>query len=104
MVQAACQWSEHEFWDGALNQVYEDLLEFTARKEADDDHYEQNQLTDPLRKMQRTWIAFRDATCGFALAGAKPFGSASGPVESRCMMRETARQYFQLQNIAGGYR
>ena len=104
MVLAACQSAELAFWDGALNAVYQELLTHAARLQDDDIGYGPNQLTDAARAMQRTWIVYRDATCGLDLARAAPFGSAAGPAESGCLMRETARQYFQLQHIVGGYR
>lgn len=104
MVLAACLEAEAAYWDGALNQVYQEVLALVEREQNMDIGYLPDQLTDATRAMQRAWIAYRDATCGLDLARAFPFGSAAGPASGECMMRETARQYFQLQRIARSYR
>ena len=104
MVLSACFEAEQGFWDGALNRLYQEVLVLAKREESDDLGYQPNQLTDAARKMQRSWIAYRDATCGLDLARAYPYSSAAGPALGECLVRETARQYFQLQRIARTYR
>ena len=104
MILATCQEAELAYWDGVLNAAYQSLLALVATEQESDVGYTLNQLTDATRAMQRSWIGYRDATCGLAVAHAMPFGSAAGPASTHCNMRETARQYFQLQQIAGSFR
>lgn len=104
MVLAACQEAELAAWDASLNRVYQELLGLTKAAQAEDVGYAPGQLTDAVRAMQRSWIVYRDATCGLAVARAAPFGSAAGPASNGCHMRETARQFFELNRIAGEYR
>ena len=104
MVLGACFAAEEAYWDGALNRIYQELLVLVDQEETRDLGYQPKQLTDAARAMQRSWIAYRDSKCGLALARALPFGTAAGPAAGECMLRETARQYFQLQRIAGSYR
>lgn len=104
MVLGACLEAEAAYWDGALNGVYQELLVLVEQEQNIDVGYQPNQLTDAARAMQRSWISYRDATCGLDLARAYPFGSAAGPASGECLLHETARQYFQLQRIAGTYR
>ncbi|SMX32611.1 lysozyme inhibitor LprI family protein [Octadecabacter ascidiaceicola] len=104
MVISACLAAEAEVWDGMLNRVYGRVLEHAKTHERWDVGYQPNQLTDAVREMQRAWIAYRDATCGHALARATPFGSGAGPAINECELHETARQYFQLTRIERSYR
>lgn len=104
MVVAACQEAELAVWDDTLNRTYQELLRLTKAAQVEDVGYAPGQLTDAVRAMQRSWIVYRDATCALDVARAAPFGSAVGPASAGCHMRETARQFFQLNQIAGGYR
>jgi len=104
MVLTACFEAEQAYWDKALNRVYQELLVLAKREEDDDYGLQADQLTDAARQMQRSWIAYRDDTCGLDLARAYPFMSGAGPVLGECLARETARQYFQLERIAGSFR
>ncbi len=104
MVVAACMEAELAFWDGFLNRTYAELLTFAEHEQSMDVGYVTNELTDAARDMQRAWIAYRDATCGLYLARAAPFNSAAGPAVNDCLLRETARQVFQLQYVVGAYR
>lgn len=104
MVVSVCQEAEAEVWDGFLNNVYAELLNLVRAEQDMDVGYTPDQLSDAVRDMQRAWIVYRDATCRVDLARAAPFGSAAGPAINGCLMRETARQYFQLNDIGWGYR
>ncbi|WP_377506770.1 lysozyme inhibitor LprI family protein [Octadecabacter sp. R77987] len=104
MIIGVCQENETAVWDATLNRTYAELLRLVQAEQEMDVGYAPNQLTDAVRQMQRSWIKYRDDTCGVALAREMPFGSAAGPAASGCMMRETARQFFQLNYIAGQYR
>ena len=53
-----------------------------------------------LREMQRSWIAFRDAACGYE-ASRWGGGSGAGPAASACVMELTARQALRLIAYAG---
>ena len=104
MVLTACFEAEQAFWDAGLNRVFQELLVLAKREEHGDNGHQPNQLTDAARKMQRSWITYRNDTCGLDLARAIPFMSGAGPVLAECFARETARQYFQLERITGTYR
>lgn len=104
MVMAACQEAELAYWDDELNQTYAELVELARDEQSADVGYAPDQLTNAARAMQRSWIVYRDATCDLELARAAPFGSAVGPAITGCLLRETARQVFQLRHIAGQYR
>ena len=104
MVVGACKGAELAFWDKALNAAYKDLQVLVRKEQEMDVGYNPDQLTDAARAMQQSWIFYRDATCWLDVSRAYPFGSAASPASSGCELRETARQYFQLQDIAAGYR
>ena len=104
MVISVCMENEGIYWDERLNDTYDRVLAAASDREALDLGYDPEQLTDALRDMQRAWIVYRDATCDHALALAIPFNSAIGPAIHDCLMRETARQVFQLQDIELRYR
>ncbi len=102
-VLAACREAEAAAWDLTLNAEYRDLQRLAREREAEDLGYAPQSLIIGLREMQRAWITYRDATCDNALALAKPFGSAAGPAGAECLMVETARQFFALNNLRGDY-
>ena len=103
IVLAACHEAEFVFWDGALNEAFQDLLRLARLREAEDLGYAPDNLDIALREMQRAWIGYRDATCGNALALRAPFGSAAGVAYQACMSRQTARQYFELRGMRRSY-
>lgn len=104
MVLSVCLENESKFWDGFLNQTYARLLDAAITREDADIGYNPESLVDAVRDMQRSWIAYRDATCHHAFVFARPFNSAIGPAINECVMRETARQVFQLQTLERMYR
>ena len=104
MVLSACMEAEAAVWDEILNRTFARVLEHARAQEGFDIGYQPDQLTNALRSMQRAWIEYRDATCDHELSRAFPFGSAAGPAANGCLMRETARQVFQLQFIERSYR
>lgn len=81
-----CISQETGYWDGALNYYYQDLLR------RDPDRAEQ------LREVQRAWITFRDATCGYE-ADEFPGGTIMGVIAADCAMRMTGRQTLYLREI-----
>jgi uncharacterized protein YecT (DUF1311 family) len=81
---AQCYDREAAVWDERLNQNYKKRLD--AAEPA---------YRDALKKMQRTWIAYRDAKCGSISIGET--GSISVPETAICMLDETARQAIFLE-------
>lgn len=104
MVVSACQALELAYWDDALNARYATLQDLAQAEETGEFQFEPEQLSKGVRDIQRTWISYRDARCGHALARAKPFGSAAGPAINGCLLRETARQVFELERLSREYR
>ncbi len=47
--------------------------------------------------MQRAWIGFRDAKCGYE-AAQWGGGTGAGPASVTCHLHETARQMLYLQS------
>ncbi len=81
---AQCYDRETAVWDERLNQNYKKRLD-----EADPVY------RDALRKMQRAWLAYRDAKCASISAG--EIGSISVPETAVCQLEETARQAIFLE-------
>jgi uncharacterized protein YecT (DUF1311 family) len=81
---AACYRLEGAIWDDLLNENYKSLA-------ADLDDGQKAKLRD----MQRTWIAYRDSTCGFYHT--KIQGTMAGPMAAACVARETARRAVLLK-------
>lgn len=99
MVLGACYEAEAEVWDDWLNSTNKGLIATARDLEASDSGWDPGSLVDTLREMQIAWIAYRDATCAQEMALAKPFGSRVSSVSALCRLRETARQYFELQRV-----
>jgi uncharacterized protein YecT (DUF1311 family) len=81
---ADCFRSETAIWDAILNDNYKALTAALEDKEQE----------QKLKDMQRTWIAFRDTTCGFYWV--KIQGTMAGPMTAACQLRETARRAMLL--------
>lgn len=95
--QGACVWEELQWWDARLNANYKATR---AQAKAADDELKSLGSSAPsqeiaLRDMQRAWIAFRDAKCGYerTLWGG---GTGGGPAEAWCRLYETAMQAMDL--------
>ncbi|MBF9034218.1 DUF1311 domain-containing protein [Rhodobacterales bacterium HKCCE2091] len=98
----ACIWAEYQYWDDRLNASYQELV---ARSEDADAENAASGLAiasqeQALREMQRAWIVFRDTACDFerSLWGG---GTGAGPAGADCLMQETARQVFRLDDALG---
>jgi uncharacterized protein YecT (DUF1311 family) len=85
---ADCYRLEQAIWDDLLNENYKNLA-------ADLD----NEQKAKLRDMQRTWIAYRDSTCGFYYT--KIQGTLAQPMGAACAARETARRALLLKFFSG---
>jgi uncharacterized protein YecT (DUF1311 family) len=99
---SGCTSLELDHWDLKLNQAYSALLNF---EKTDDEEIRSYQSSAPskapaLKEMQRKWITFRDALCQYEVSQWGG-GTGGGPAFMSCMMSETARQYFVLQNRIG---
>jgi len=100
VAHRACVGEELAWWDALLNEVYGTTM---ARARAQDAHNQgaidrEERPSDAagLRQMQRAWITFRDAACGYeALQWWGGTGAPGALLE--CMMRMTGEQALALQ-------
>ena len=95
---AAMGWClEREFlwWDAELNAAYGDLM---AAERAADSRFAAGGLSraETLREMQRAWITFRDAACGYEMTRWGG-GTGQGPALIGCAMTRTAEQALDLR-------
>ncbi|WP_199259589.1 lysozyme inhibitor LprI family protein [Paracoccus binzhouensis] len=80
---ANCLDASHQAWEAKLTGVYQAALEDSDQPE-------------PLRRVERSWIAFREALCDRA-------GETGGDLaRARCMRDETARQAALLMALGAG--
>lgn len=91
-----CLDRERAYWDGWLNTVYQQLYARLAAEDATVPSYAPKQAP-ALREMQRAWIGFRDAKCGYE-AAQWGGGTGAGPASVNCQLHETARQMLYLQS------
>jgi uncharacterized protein YecT (DUF1311 family) len=85
----ACQMREQKIWDGYLNQWYGE-----AEKRLADDKAAQA----ALKEAQRSWIAFRDAKCGY-WQKLYEGGTFASVVTGDCMRVETGRRALEMRAI-----
>lgn len=90
---------ERQYWDDRLNTAYQALS--LASQQTDAATAEESSLpvasqAEALRDMQRAWIGFRDAACGYeySLWGG---GTGGGPAITGCLMLETGWQALRLE-------
>lgn len=92
-----CLKGELTYWDGKLNAAYAKRL--AADKKNDAELKKMGSAaprSEPaLRKMQRAWIAYRDAACAYEQSQWMG-GTGGGPATMDCHMQETARQALKL--------
>ena len=81
-----CSEQELKRADMALNEAYQKAKEKIQKFRQKD-----------LLKMQRAWIVYRDAKCGFLYH--KESGSAGLGAASECMLDETLKRMVELKNI-----
>ena len=87
-VMLDCYGREANAWDGRLNAAYKQAL-----KSGDGDD-----VVEGFRKVQRAWIAFRDASCAQPAIVFK--GSMAAPMEAYRRLDMTARQALWLERWA----
>lgn len=95
-----CLDSELQYWDGKLNQAYQQLRSLRQMSDAGlpDNLAIQAQT---LRDMQRAWITYRDARCGHE-ASLWQGGTGASPAFLNCMMHLTADQALYLFALYSG--
>jgi len=100
----SCISRELDYWDDLLNARYQALREREAREDAEmaSSGFSLPNQADALRDMQRAWIGFRDATCGFE-AAQWGGGTGAGPATVGCLMRETGAQVIYLDGMLRDY-
>lgn len=100
-VLSGCAFRELESWDAHLNAIYQ-----AARAQAREFDMGAGagapSLAVGLRDMQRAWIEYRDATCGYE-AAQWGGGTGAGPAFAGCLMRLTAEQalYLEYEGMGG---
>ncbi|MFZ3581311.1 lysozyme inhibitor LprI family protein [Loktanella sp. DJP18] len=99
----ACLDREFQFWDGALNAAYGDLMTLYKANDAEAEAGGWNapRQVPALQAMQRAWIAYRDARCDFERAKWGG-GTGGGPATAQCLMTVTAEQTLLLQDGLDG--
>ena len=95
-----CTGAESDYWDGLLNAVYRDL---SRQEKAKDREMATTGLKAPetfaaMRDMQRAWIPYRDALCGYEYSQWGG-GTGGGPAYAGCLLHETARQVVVLRSF-----
>ena len=74
-------------WDGRLNKAYKALMA-----------QEEGKQKQTLRDVQRLWIKYRDANCGFYAQGA---GTISQVAAAECMRVLTKQRALELEQALG---
>ncbi len=98
VIVGACFDAEWQAWDADLNRTYQALMAQAREMDAENGDYAPSQA-EALREMQRKWIPFRDAKCGY-VASTWGGGTGAGPASIECVMKETARQVQFLESMA----
>ncbi|WP_240931640.1 lysozyme inhibitor LprI family protein [Parasedimentitalea denitrificans] len=98
-----CIDKERVYWDGQLNQTYKLLKDAYKPQDAELDSMQSSapRMVPALRDMQRSWIAYRDATCDFEQSQWGG-GSGGGPAVLSCLLRLTAFQSIYLLQTWSG--
>lgn len=99
---SVCLGNELDLWDAKLNEAYREVM--AQSEETDKSMTEMGSAAEKeaplLRDMQRHWIAFRDAACGYERSRWGG-GSGGGPAGLHCALTLTARQYLWLDQYRG---
>lgn len=93
-----CLQGELHYWDRRLNTAYAKRV-VNAKKQDTEMRRQKSSaplLEESLRKMQRAWIAYRDAACLYEQSQWQG-GTGGGPATAACRMNETARQVLKLE-------
>jgi uncharacterized protein YecT (DUF1311 family) len=93
-----CLAEEWEWWDARLNTAYGGLMDRHRATDADLKLIGSTvpSLAEALRDMQREWIGYRDAACGYERAQWGG-GTGGGPAFVGCLMQLTGEQALALE-------
>ena len=91
----ACLQAETEVWDDLLNAQYLELRDSMREQDLEWPELGISRAV-ALRDVQRAWIAFRDAECGYAYARYQG-GTIRNVVAASCVLEETARRALTLK-------
>ena len=93
-----CLQGELHYWDKRLNTAYAKRMADAKKQDAELRKLKSAapSLEEALRKMQRGWIAYRDAACLYEQTQWQG-GTGGGPATAACQMNETARQTLRLE-------
>jgi len=93
-----CLQGELHYWDKRLNASYAKRMADAKKQDAEmrAPKSAAPSLEEALRKMQRNWIAYRDAACLYEQSQWQG-GTGGGPATAACQMHETARQTLKLE-------
>lgn len=93
-----CLSMEADYWDARLNAAYQTRLQYAKENDADLNLVQSQ--AEALRDMQRAWIAYRDARCGYEYSLWQG-GTGGGPASVACFMQLTGEQALYLES--GGW-
>ena len=91
---AACIAAETAIWDDILNAEYRTTRTDLKTRDAN----EGSDLAGSLQKVQRAWIAFRDAECDLTYAQWEG-GSVRGIAYANCLLVMTAERSIALRDM-----
>ncbi|MAR72918.1 MAG: hypothetical protein CME78_11915 [Halomonas sp.] len=92
-----CLAQETRVWDELLNAQYQELR--ALMREQDEGNPDVGiSRVDALREVQRAWITFRDAECGYAYARYQD-GTIRSVVAAACRLEQTAQRALALKGI-----
>ncbi|MBR9881368.1 MAG: DUF1311 domain-containing protein [Gammaproteobacteria bacterium] len=92
-----CLAQETRVWDELLNAQYQELR--ALMREQDEGNPDVGiSRVDALRDVQRAWITFRDAECGYAYARYQD-GTIRSVVAAACQLEQTAQRALTLKGI-----
>ena len=93
-----CYSREADYWDDRLNGTFARLMvaERAVLEEMREIGATVPDAPAALRGMQRAWIGYRDALCGYDYT-TWGGGTGGGPAYAACLMQETGRQTLLLE-------
>lgn len=99
-----CNALEYDYWEGRLKAAYDRLIVLLKAEDKDmvGEGIFDISLADEVKNGQETWLAFRDAQCGYANNQFR--GGTMGRITgSACMWEQTARRSIELEVMASNH-